>query len=59
MQSSHLVFDIEDGILLIFFFLVSLLTSLDITFDDGASVAEARPQSAHDGRCVFKKKDAR
>lgn len=56
MKSSHLVFDIEDDILLIFFFLVPLLTSLDITLDDGASVAEARAQSAHDGRRVFKKK---
>lgn len=40
---------------LFFFLLLSLLTSLEITLDDGVSVAEAGPQSAHDGRRVWKK----
>lgn len=56
MKASDLVFDIEDDILLIFFLLVSPLTSLDVGLDNGESLAEAGPLSAHN---VWGKKESK
>lgn len=56
MKALDLVFDIEDDILLIFFLLVSPLTSLDVGLDNGESLAEAGPLSAHN---VWGKKSQR
>lgn len=61
MKALDLVFDIEDDILLIFFLLLSPLTSLDIGLDVCKSVAEAGLSSAHDvwGRKKKKSKKGR